>query len=374
MDCREFDEIAELYVVGELDPQSAAQAEAHLGQCSECGQRLAAARRRLAALDAALATHRASGRFVGQTMARVHLLTRDEAEGPESLASRLLRYAMLAAAAMFFVLAGYGFLRGRPLAVVERGNVAVVGAESRPVGASSRLSPGDIVATPANSSATLSLAGGKLRAALGPGTIVRVMDPRTGAALQVLRGEVYFRATASRGVPLVATPLGRVAPGPGLVSLHVQPQPLSRAPGFHGTVTLVAHDGHAAVAIGRTRRLVPVRSGQVVALRTEGGTGLLGPTRLERLRQEVDRRLAATAARRNQLAATRQQLADRLRQAPVEAQGELFRRVAELEEALRRFDALNAHLLHQRAILEKCREKATAHFRLLLLPSKGRDR
>ncbi len=374
MDCREFDEIVELYVVGELDPMSAADAEAHLGECSDCRERLAAARRRLATLDAALATHRASDRFVGQTMARVHLLARDQAEGPEPLSSRLLRYAMIAAAAMFFVLAGYGFLRGRPLAVVERGSAALVGAESRPIGASSRLSPGDIVATPANSTATLNLAGGKLKAALGPGTIVRVTDPRTGAALQVLRGEVYFRATASRGVPLVATPLGRVAPGSGLVSVHVQPQPLRRSPGFHGTVTLVAHDGRAAVTIGRTRRLVPVRRGQVVALRTEGGAGLLGPTPLERLRQEVDRRLAATAARRNQLAATRRQLADRLRQAPVEAQGEIFRRVAELEEALRRFEALNAHLLHQRAILEKCQDKGTTQFRLLLQPSRGRDR
>ncbi len=370
MNCQEFDDIVELYLVGELDPETSALAEAHVGGCRACSERLAAARERLAVLDSALGAHKASENFVERTMLRVRFLASEADEGPEPLRSRLLRYAMLAAAAMFFVLAGYGFLRGRPLAVVERGSVAVVGPEPRAVGARSRLTPGDVVMTPPGSTAMLSLVGGKLKAALGPGTVVRVADPRSGAALHVLRGEVYCRATSPRGVPVVAAPLARVAPGPGLVSLHVQPQPVRGASGFHGTVTLVAHDGRAAVIMKRGRRVLRVRSGQVVTVRSDGGWGLLGPTPLERLRQEVERRLAATAARCNELEVSRQRLAEALRQAPVEAQGELFRRVAEVEETLRRFEALSAQLLHQRAVLERCRQRGSAFFRVLLAPSK----
>jgi len=369
MNCQEFDDIVELYLVGELDPETSALAEAHVGGCPACSERLAAARRRLAALDSALGASRASEDFVERTMLRVRFLSSEVREGPEPLRSRLLRYAMLAAAAMFFVLAGYGFLHRRPLAVVERGSVAMVGPRAKALSARSRLAPGDVVVTPPNSTAILSLVGGKLKAALGPGTVVRVADPRSGAALHVLRGEVYCRATSSRGVPLVAAPLARVAPGPGLVSLHVQPQPVRGAAGFHGTVTLVAHDGRAAVVMGRGRRVVRVRSGQVVTVRADGGQGLIGPAPLEQLRREVERRLAAAAARRNELEASRRRLAEALRRAPIEAQGELFRRAAEFEEAIREFEALSAQLLHQRAILERCQGHGSALFRVLLAPS-----
>jgi len=365
MNCEEFDQVVELYAVGELGPEATARAQGHLADCPVCTERLAAAQRRLATLEAALRTHQASDQLVQRTMVRVHFLAREVAEGPEPLRSRLLRYAMTAAAAMFFILAGYGFLRRGPLAVVEKGSVALIGPRTRTVAVNSRLAPGDLVATPSNSTAVLSLAGGRLKATLGPGTIVRVADPRSGAALHVLRGEVYCRSETDRGVPVVAAPLARVAPGRGVISLHVHPQP-GPARGFRGSVTLIAHEGRAAVVMGGRRGVVRVGRGQVVTVRSDGGRGLLGPAPLERLRQEIERRLAAVVARRDELKRSRRHLAERLRLAPVEAQGELFRQVAEVEETLRRFDAINAQLLRQRTLLERCQG------RILLAPATER--
>ena len=252
MNCSQFQDIAELLVLGELDAAETEAAERHLAACAPCRTHGAAVKGQLRALEAALASHKARPDFVERTMARVRAQVAPPKiadDRPESLRSRLFRYAALAAAAALFVMAGYGFLFRARSAWVESGSVTVLGPTARNAKAGKVLSPGDVVATSDQGEATLALAGGRLRVALRPKTIARITDPRSGTALQVLRGEAYCRGSAGENAPLVASPLANVAAGPGAFSLNVTPEPTltSVSAGtiqpFKGVVTLAAHDG-----------------------------------------------------------------------------------------------------------------------------------
>jgi len=365
MNCERFDEHAELYVLGELAPELVGEADAHLADCPACCQRAEAARRQLGALQSALASHRASDGFAERTMARVRAEAAPAEAKAEPLRRRVLRYAALAAAAaLLAAMAGYGILRGGSMAWLESGSVAVAGPPARQLGAASPLAPGDVLATPAGGSATLALAGGRLRVAMAPLTVVRIMDPRTGTALQVVSGEVYCRGSGGGSAPMVACPLANVAAGPGVVSLHVTPE---HAPpgGTEGTmVTLAAHDGAARVIVqGQGAGAVPLERGQVLTLSTDRRRRLSAPVPIERLRELLGAERRAVMARHGELELRWEALLGGPGEGPP-----LFRRAGELQEALSQTRALHGELERRLQFLDRCQAEGQRVLRVVLRP------
>jgi hypothetical protein len=387
MNCQHFDDIVDLHAAGEADPATAAAAESHASDCPACRERLQAARRRLAALEAALGRHRASPGFVERAMARVGAEAQADAAGEEQREGtwgRVARYVAMAAAAALFVLAGRGFLRRQGPARLEQGVVAVAGPNARPLKASSPLAVGDVLATPTDRRASLVLAGGRLRVVLEPATVVRITDPPRGTAHEVLRGGAWCRASSARGAPAIASPLARVAASQGVVSVHVNPH---RAAGasptgrFQGEVTLVAHEGGARVLAGRQRGrkgALALKSGQVLTLRSPGRAEALrarpgakqgrafvvlrrpdaelpaGPVSVARLREAVERSLREVMTRHGELERARETVAARMRLgARPGEQLQLFRHAAELHEAMRQTEAIHAELGRRLAILRR---------------------
>jgi len=368
MNCERFDDQAELYTVGELPPELAAEAEAHLAACPACRQRAAAARRRLRALDAALAPHRAPEGFVARTMARI----RAEAAPlrAEPLRRRVLRYAAIAAAAALLAMAGYGLLRPGGDSWLENGTVAVLGPNARPLGPRQALKPGDVLATPAGGSATLALAGGRLRVALAPLTTVRIADPSTGTALQLVSGEVYCTGSKAEGTPSVACPLANVAAGPGVVSLHVTPEkgaspPANGAEPFQGTVTLASHDGTARVmASGRGLAAIPLEQGHVLALSSDRRRALLTPVGFEQLREVLNAERRAAAARHRELEWRCDTLMGGIQWVADPDRVQVLRWADELQEAMGQLRAIQAELDHRLKLLERSQAEGRRVFRL----------
>ncbi|HUT35986.1 MAG TPA: hypothetical protein VNE39_21035 [Planctomycetota bacterium] len=376
MNCERFDDIAELLVAGELAEAELAEADAHAAECAACRERVQMARAQLRALEAALAPHRAAEGFVERTMARVRAqVAPPEEERPETLRGRLLRYAAMAAAAALLVMAGYGFLHRGSTAWVENGAAAVVGPTARRLGPASRLAAGDLVATPADSGATLALAGGRLRVALAPLTLVRIMDPRSGTALQLVRGEVYCRGSGSEATPMVASPLANVAAGPGVVSLHVTPEPGAKqsptgAEPFRGMVTLAAHDGAARVLVpGRQVAGVPLQRGQVLMLSTDRRRGYVAPVPIERLREVLEAEHRAVRTRHADLELRWEALLGGRLDALRGERAQLPRRAGELQEALSQTRSLHAELERRLKLLDRCQAEGQQVFRLVVRPA-----
>ena len=122
MKCDQLHQHVDLYAAAELEAGLAVELEAHAAECAECAAQVAAARGRIAALEASLDRFRADDGFVARTMARV----RAQGERPEmaplvpQITHPVLRYVAMAAAAVLFALAGYGFLQRDPAARVVR--------------------------------------------------------------------------------------------------------------------------------------------------------------------------------------------------------------------------------------------------------------
>jgi len=304
MDCKRLDEQIDLYVAGELDGESAAELERHAEACADCRARLEAARRRLEVLDNELGRYRADEGFVARAMARV----RAEAERPpeplppESLTTRLSRYAAMAAAAGLFLLAGYGLLRQGPSARFLRGPMARVGPQAAQLVPGAVLATNDVVATPAGAKepALVDLGEGRLRVAVKPASVLRIADRRAGPIAHLYRGGLVCRARRGES-PAIATPLACVAAGQGAVGVHVVPQGSQggKPSQFRGTVALVAYDGWARVQVAGPRRaVVTLRPGQTLVLRS-GRQPMAPPLPAAAIRKryasqlgEVDRRLA----------------------------------------------------------------------------------
>jgi len=373
MNCERFDDIAELLVAGELAEAESAEAEAHAVECAACRGRLASARAQLRALEAALAPYRAAEGFVERTMARVRAEAGPpEEEQPETPRHRFFRYAAMAAAAALLVMAGYGFLHRGPAAWVESGVAAVVGPTARQLAPASQLKAGDLVATPLEAGATLALAGGRLRVALAPGSLVRVMDPRSGTALQLLRGEAYCRGSGGESTPMVACqgpPLANVAAGPGVVSLHVTPEPAAPGAAPGTMVTLAAHDGAARVVVpGQGTGAMPLRSGQVLTLSSDRGRSLSQPIPIERLRAALEAERRAVVTRHGDLELRWEALLAGMPEGLPGGRAQLARRAAELQEALGQTRALHARLEHNLRLLDRCQAEGQRAFRLVLRP------
>lgn len=366
MTCERFENLAELLVLGELQPDQAAAAEAHLAECAACRQAFAAARRRLCALANALCQHRMAEDFAERTMARVRAEAapaQAEPERPEPMRSRLFRYAALAAAAALLAMAGYGLLRPRSGAWLESGTVAVVGPGSRMLRPNEPLVPGQELATPPGGTATLALAGGRLRVAMGPQSRVRILDPRTGTAVRVLQGEAYCRGSDAAGTPMVASPLANVAAGSGVVSLHVSPEPA-------GSVIVAALDRGARVAVaGQQGPTVPLERGQVLTLSAERPGSLSLPIPIERLRRALEAEARATMARHGELEvkwhALLRGLAEGGERMP------LGRMASDLQEALGQTRALHGELTRRLSLLDRWEAEGQRAFRLVLQPSRG---
>ncbi|HPD13818.1 MAG TPA: hypothetical protein PLE19_02660 [Planctomycetota bacterium] len=380
MDCTQFDDLAELLAAGELDAAATAEANAHAAACPTCRARAAAARAGIAALEAALAPHRAAESFTARAMSRVRAAApREAAEtGPEPLRSRLFRYAALAAAAALFVAAGYGFIQRSRTAWVEGGTVAVLGPDARTLRPNSSLAVGDLLATPANSAATLALAGGRLRVALAPGSVARVTDPRTGTALQLLRGEMSCRGSDGENTPMVASPLANVAAGPGLISLAVTPQATAKsaAPGaapFEGVVTLAAHDGAARVVVpGRTAGPVPLDRGQVLTLSSDPRRSFSVPVPIERVRQSLESERRGLMARHADLQLHWQAIAAGLRGGTMAEPGQLVRYAGDVQDALGQTGAMHAELERRMQLLDRWQAEGRSNLRLIVQPAAPR--
>lgn len=377
MNCAGFDESAELYVLGELAAPQLAEAEEHVAQCAVCRASAEAARLRLRALEAVLAPHRVSEGFAERALARVRAEAapaepEPQAEGPEPVRSRIFRYAALAAAAVLLALAGYGFLRRSSGAWLEHGAAALVGPSPRALRPREPLAPGQELMTAANGSATLALDGGRLRVALAPMSRARILDPRSGTALQLLRGEAYCRGSGGGDPPLVASPLASVAPGQGIVSLHVAPEPGSREPAAagqpsHGTVIVAAHGGAARVIMpGHPGPPVPLERGQVLTLSSDRPRGLWVPVPIERLRQSLQAEARAAAARHGELELRWHALMRGL------AEGgdhfPLSRLAGELQEALSQTQSLREELTRRMAVLDRWESEGRRAFPVLLQP------
>jgi|GEM_PF-2195247 len=375
MNCTQFDDIAELYLLDELDAATTAAAEQHLASCERCRAAAQAAGARLRALEAALAPRRAPDGFAERAMARIRAeaAPAEPKDRPETLRSRLLRYAALAAAAVLLVMAAYGFLRRSGYASwLESGTVAVLGPHARTVGPNQPLIEGDELATPDHSSATLALAGGRLRVALAPRSRVRLTDPRTGTALQLLSGEMYCRSLGGEGTPMVASPLANVAAGPGVVSLQVTPErgaPLAPASPFQGIVTVAAPDGTARVVVpGRQAGPVPLERGQVLTLSSDQRHSLTSPVPFDRLRQLLQAELRSVRQRHGELEHRWNLLAS----GSHANGGQLPARFGELQDALAQTRALHGELEQRLRLIERCQTEGPQAFRLVFQPLPSR--
>ena len=374
MTCQQLDDILELYAVGELSPESAMEAERHLAECAACRGQVEAARARLAALEGALAGCRVSEGFVARTMARVRAMAapaREPREAPETLRSRLGRYAALAAAAVLFVLAGYGFLQRPPVAQLERGAVAVAGPNARAVSVGNRLGVGDLVAAPSSGTPCLALAGGRLRVALGPKAVVRITDPRSGAVAQLERGDLYCYASGDEGAPAIGLPLGRVTTSRGLVSMHVVPQ--SPASGgqsrFQGVVTIVAHDGGARVLVPGRPSGLALQSNQVLTLSSDPRVALAAPVSFDALRRFVEGEIHKAKARHGELDLQWQSIASGFPQGAFGPGGGLFPRAVEVQDALQRTQAIHAELGRRLELLDRYQSQGRRVYRLVVRPA-----
>ncbi len=233
----------------------------------------------------------------------------------------------------------------------------------------SRLAAGDLVATPPDGGATLALAGGRLRVALAPGSLVRIMDPRGGTALQLVRGEAYCRGTGGESTPMVASPLANVAAGPGVVSLHVTPEPAAPGAAPGTMVTLAAHDGAARVIVhGQGTGAMPLRSGQVLTLSSERGRGTSQPIPIGRLRQALEAERRAVMTRHGDLELRWEALMAGMPEGVLGARAQLARRAGELQEALGQTRTLHARLEHNLKLLDRCQAEGQRAFRLILRP------
>jgi len=373
MTCEQFDDIVELYAGGELDREAEAAAETHLAACPACREALAAARGRLAALDAALAPCRASDDFVARTMARIpaSVAPTAAAPGPERLRGRLLRYAALAAAGLLFALAGYGFLQRPPVARLNDGQVACAGPNARPLKPGTPLAIGDVLATSTESNASLELGGGQVRAVMAPATVVRITDPRSGTVVQVLRGEIYCRVASRRGSPVIASPLAKVAATRGALSLHVTPRPDagSRQLPFEGTVTLVAHEGDARVLVpGHRLGAVALRDGQMLTLSAGRRRTVEQPFSLPDARRALLARLQEVQDRHVALEREWQLVSASALQVAAPQQPELVRRAFDIQRAMRQAEATQAEFGQRLQLLQRCQSQGRRIFRVTLRP------
>ena len=306
MSCERFDDRIDLHAAGELDAETASALGRHAAECPACAARIEAARRRIATLETTLARFRAADDLVARTMARV----RAEPARPEKpliprISHPVLRYAAMAAAAALFVMAGYGFLRGKPAARLVGGRMARVGARTASLAPGAALVKGDVVATPrgGRAVAVVDLAGGRMRAAMRPASVMRIADPRYGTVAHLARGGLVIGVRGRRGAAAVSTPLARVTALGGTVSVHVVPQPGPAGPAgrFRGLVTLRAHDGWARVQLASRRgETVALRPGQALILRSgPSRSPAMQPLprdevhqRLVRQREDTERRIA----------------------------------------------------------------------------------
>ncbi|MFW6161716.1 MAG: anti-sigma factor family protein [Planctomycetota bacterium] len=350
MNCEAFENQIDLFAAGEVDAVTAAALERHAAQCSACADRVQAARRRQTALERALEPFRAAEDFTARTMARV----RREPERPAkplipTIQHPALRLAALAASIALFALAGYGWLRGSPSARVVRGPIARVSRTTASLAPRAALSDGDVVATPrsAKSPALVDLAGGRLRVAVKPASVVRITDPRCGTVAHLARGGLVIGARRAGGCTAVTTPLARVTALGGAVSVQVVPaseeseeSEKSGEGGFRGLVTMRVHKGQARVQLASRRGHTAVlRSGQTLVLRS----GQRRRAQVQPLpHDEIRRRLAEQRDQVEQrLAHLRRQWEDvsrMVRFAPPEEQAQLFvegvRFQAQMQQAL----------------------------------------
>ncbi|MFP4057906.1 MAG: hypothetical protein ACLF0G_13650 [Candidatus Brocadiia bacterium] len=366
---QQFHDQVDLYVAGELDASARKAFEQFLHDHPHLGDDVEAARGRIEALEGTLASYRASEAFVQRTMARVRAEAARMAppeERPESLPIRLLRYAAMAAAAVLLVAGGYGLLRRPPLGRFAEGQAARVGLDPQPLTPGSPLARGDIVATPQDSEKLtfFSLAGGRLRAALAPGSRLRICDPRRGAVARLDKGDLFWRVRSTRGAPIIESPLAKVAAANAAVSIHVAPSGEGDERGFRGMVALAAHEGAARVIVpGRRRGALILRPGQVLRLYRGGGESGSQPgsveARSERLRQDLQQIEEHYARLRSQWRA----ISEAVRWAPAAAHPECFARAVDLQRKMRRVLALRAERMRRLDLLQGCYEQGQDFFR-----------
>jgi hypothetical protein len=266
-------------------------------------------------------------------------------------------------------LAGYSFLRRGSMAWVENGTVALAGPTARRLGPASALAAGDLVATPPDHGATLLLAGGRLRVALAPASVVRITDPRTGTALQLIRGEAHCRGSASESTPMVASPLANVAAGPGAFSLRVAPEPAAHGAAAGTLVTLAAHEGAPRVVVlGKGAGAMPVESGQVLTLSSDQRRSLSKPIPIERLRQLLEAERRATMTRHGELELRWEALMQGRPEARRDGLAPLSRHASELQEALGQTRALHTRLQNDLNLLDRWQAEGKSAFRIVVQP------
>lgn len=363
MDCERFDQLVDLHLTNELETAQDAALREHAEQCGLCRRRLLAAQSSVDRLSPALEAVRLPDDFTLRTLARVLKEAQarpepEEALPPESLPRRILRHSAMAAAAVLFLLAGYGFLHRPSIARVRKGQVGLASldgaAAARSLGPGSPLSTGDVLRTAEGANAVVDLASGRMRAVLGPNTRIRIGDPRRGIIAYVDRGDLYWRVHSSVGAPVVGSPLAHVAAADGTVSLHVSPvpRPGRPSPTFRGVVTLTSHEGVTRVLLpGRDARVMTLRPGQVVTLCSDTGPGV--PCTFDDVRRRLQERLQELERNRAQLEGQWQAISQQVRSAPAEALPRLFHDGERTRNALARAGAIHAEILRRIGLLDR---------------------
>jgi hypothetical protein len=266
----------------------------------------------------------------------------------------------MAAAAVLFVMAGYGFLRPAPPARMVRGSMARMGgAQEASLAPGAALARGDVVATPANARgvALVDLAGGT-RAAVKPASVVRIVDPRRGMVAHLARGGVILRGPTKPGSPAVSTPLASVAAVGGVVSVHVVPQPGPAGPGdrFRGTVILKAHKGWARVQLtARQGRTIALRPGQTLILRSDRPQPprAMQPLDIDELRRLFRRQLDDAQRGRDHFQRQWDQLAQLVRDAPPDELPQIFLRGLQFRSEIQKMDARRRGVQRRLDLLEQ---------------------
>ncbi|NQT86213.1 hypothetical protein HQ560_05570 [bacterium] len=369
MSDEKFDDLIDLYAAGELDAAARTSVETYIEEHPDRVAELNAARERQSALEARLASHRVSDGFVERTMVAIQAAAPATAPvvdaPPERLVTRIFRFAAMAAAASLLLAGSYGMMSPGPAGRIAAGSATRVSA-NRTVNAAAgaTLACGDVVKTTGTPGdfTRISLAQGRLRGALAPGSRLQVCDERKGSIALLHQGDLFWRASSSRAAPVVDTPLIRVAAMDGDMSLHVKPSPQATGNRFRGTVVLAAHRGAAQVFIpGRRRGPITIRGGQMLTLHT-GVRRIAQPQNPDIVCQKLRESAAQKTQAFDALKERWEAISEAVRGAPKDAQWKLFEQAAQAQAQMRqtRSDLAKIHQAIQR--LERCRTNSRQVF------------
>ena len=205
----------------------------------------------------------------------------------------------------------------------------------------------------------MELAGGRLRVAVQPSSVVRITDARCGTIAHLARGGLLLGSNGQPGCPAVSTPLARIAPLSGTVSVQVVPQPGPADPtgDFHGLVTLRAHKGWARIQLATSQRggVVTLRPGQTLILRSDlpQAAAAAQPLDYDELREGFRRKIGDVAQQIDHFQREWDQVSQLVRHAPPEDHPSLFLKGVQYQVEIRRAAAVRAELQRRLDLLQR---------------------